>query len=184
MVAIVVLGALAWGPHLAVASLSIQRAFLGVFAPLAALTLLTTLIASTAIPTSPRTLPARASIRLFVPLMPERVDEGVRAFCPALVPAREPGLHALARRGEIGGGTPAGPLRDCLLRTVRVRLDDRPVAAGQLLLAIHPQSSARGLLAQLPVTAFAAGEHRLVVDEVQIPGSERRPRRHLIRFWR
>lgn len=90
----------------------------------------------------------------------------------------------MARRGEVVAVAPAGSLRDCMLRTVRVRLDDQPVAVGRLLLAIHPQSSARGLLAQLPVTDLAAGEHRLVVDELQIPGSDRRPRHHVIRFWR
>jgi hypothetical protein len=67
---------------------------------------------------------------------------------------------------------------------VRVELDARPVERGRLLLAVHPQSSARGLLAQLPVGGLAAGEHRLVVEELRIPGDDHRPRRHVLRFWR
>jgi hypothetical protein len=52
------------------------------------------------------------------------------------------------------------------------------------MLAVHPLSSARGLLAQLPVAGLSPGEHRLVVEELRIPGEARRPRRHVLRFWR
>ncbi len=114
------------------------------------------------LPSIPAEVVTGPYLRLFVPLLPERVDEGVRALCPQLRPAREPGLHPLRRRGEAVAGTPEAPLRDCLLRMTRITLDGKPVPPAQVLLGVHPISSARGLLAQLPVAQLAAGEHRLV----------------------
>jgi hypothetical protein len=124
--------------------------------------------------------------RLFVPFSPDRVDRGMKLRCPDLAPARQAGLGFEGRPGIAAAeeARAATAVRDCLAGLVAVELDGKALPPTSLLVGVHPRSGARGLVAYVALTGLGPGRHQIVVRDLPLPGEDRKPRTHVLPFWR
>jgi hypothetical protein len=139
-------------------------------------------------PSIPTDVVRDSHVRLFIPYQPVRHNPAVAARCPDVRPIEPRGarfsLGGLATRPDPRNVEAA--LR-CLAALHAVTLDGAPQPALRFRFATHPRTSVNGIVAYVPVTDLARGEHVLTVaPPPRRPGSRnRRPLEPaVIPFWR
>lgn len=100
-------------------------------------------------------------VQLFVPFLPRRQLDAMRAVCP---------------------GKPDDV--SCLAKATDLRLDGGPVTA-PFEMTSDPQTGQRGALVMVPVADLAAGRHELsMIHPGAKPGDDNGPERDTIAFWK
>ncbi len=127
--------------------------------------------------------------RLFIPYEAEPLNAAIPARCPGVRPQRAAGIHLVSRPGRAdtaGAARAADAVLACLARIYDVALDGRPVDGLGFRFTRHPITRQPGVVAHVPLTGLALGEHRLTVHAPPpAPGSNRRAQPPLdIPFWR
>ena len=127
-------------------------------------------------------------VRLFIPITPERHNPLIAERCPD-VEEQRPSFRFEGRPGVESDSTRTRRLLTCLARLQPVSLDGRTLDGLHYSLTTDAKSGLRGILAYIPVSGLAAGEHMLVVAGVPRvrPEAGREPREPrppaFIRFW-
>lgn len=134
------------------------------------------------LPSIPGEVVAGPYLRLFVPLPAEWTEEAVAEHCPGVAPIADGGLHLRRPNDPPPDAADLAPVLACLGGLHVIELDGAAIAP-EFFFHADPASGVRGLLARLPVGGLAAGPHLLVLRRRPLPGDERPPRVHHIRFW-
>jgi hypothetical protein len=125
-------------------------------------------------------------VRLFIPVVPSRLNELIGERCRDVPRATGRGVRMAI--GQRGGDSVAdvAALISCLSALQPVTLDGRALQDLPFRLTSDARSGVRGIAAHIPVEGLPAGEHVLRVEGLPRPQTSNRPPRapHIIRFWR